>query len=141
MSNTSLRYSISGYIGVLMNLVAPLIIIPILCYRFGNWLLLFGSFFVYIGEKVSSNRKAKYVIFVLVIVGCIYYWISNGFDFRKGPTFYLICFLFGFLCYQLYRAIGFGDELTRAMIAAQGNKNADEEITEEIKKGLENLRK
>lgn len=136
MNNTGLRYSISGYIGIIMNFIVPLIVVPILCYCFTNWLLLFGSIFVYIGEMIGSNRKAKYIIIVPVIIGCVYYWNNNGFNFRKETTFYLICFLFGFLCYQLYRTIGFGDKLTRAMIAAQGNKDADEEIKVEIEKGF-----
>ena len=137
MSNTSLRYSISGYIGILMNYVVPLIVIPILCYRFNNWLLLFGSIFVYIGEMISSNKKVNYIIFAPAVIWSAYYWANNGFDIHKETTFLIICFLFGFLCYQLYRIIGFGDKLSRAMIAAQGNKDADAEIREEIDKGFE----
>jgi len=86
---------------------------------------------------ISSSKKVNYIIFVLAIIGAAYYWTNNGFDIHKEQTFLIICFLFGFLCYQLYRFIGFGDKLSRAMIAAQGNEDANADIQQESDKGFE----
>ena len=64
--------------------------------------------------------------FVPAISGCSYYWTNSGFDSRKEIAFPLIFFPFLFLSYQLYRTIEAGDKLSRAMIASQGNRDADE---------------
>ena len=139
MSNTSLRYSISAYVGLIMNILAPVIVVPIICFRFGNWLLLFGSLFIWLGEAVGSHKTTKYVFFIAVVIGSGICWASHSFNIHTELTFYIICFLFGFLCYQLYRAIGFGDSLSKAMIAAQGNRYAGEEINEDIEMDLDKM--
>jgi len=122
-----------------MNILAPIVVVPFICYYFDNWLLLFGSVFIWLGKAVSSHKKTKYVFFLPVAIGGGIFWVSHGFDIHTELTFYIICFLFGFLCYQLYRTIGFGDRLSRGIIVAQGNRDAGEEISEEVEKDTDKM--
>lgn len=138
MAHSYQRYAISAYIGMLLQ-YAPLIAVPILCYQYDNWWLLFGILFVYAGVSVGFT-KIKYLIFVLLTVAGIIFWSLNGFNFHELITFYLICFLYGFVGQTIYRIVGFGDKKSRAMIAASGNKLAREEIEKEVSEGMEKWR-
>ena len=133
-----MRFIISGYVSLLMQF-GPLIGVPIFAYYFSNWWMLFGIAFAYAGISVGYT-KIKYLILILLLIACFAYWNSNGFDFHQLITFDFFCFLFGFTGYTLYKLIGFGDNTSRAMITALGNRNARKEIEKEIEAGMEKWR-
>jgi hypothetical protein len=134
MSNASLRFTISGYI-IFIAKAAPLIVIPILVYKFSNWWLLFGILFAYAAISVTYLRT-KYLVFSLLLIAFIIYCYLNGFNIQQPVSFFFLCFSTNFILLVVYRMIGFGDKTSRAMIAAMGNRLANEEIEKEIDKGM-----
>ncbi len=135
---SSLRYTISGMLGVLMYLI-PLIAVPILAYQCSNWWLLFGIPIAFIGTIVGA-KKYKYLILGLVSAVFLAFNNHERFDIYKTFPFYFFCFLFGFLCMIIYTIIGLGDRTSRALISLQ-NKGVRKDIEKEIKEGIENYRK
>lgn len=137
MTITNLNHSLSGYIAVVMNFLFPFIVIPILCYRFSNWLLLVGIPFVYMGQLIASDEKTKYSVLIALVAGCCFYWIHTGFDLQREITFYLCCFSFGFIGYPLNRAIRFRNISSGVSIEVHDNKGEQEDTAEKVETGLE----
>ena len=70
--------------------LAPFIVVPLLAYALGNWLLLFGILFSFGG----SNSRGVGVVGLLtcVAIGC---WLKMGFDIHQYVTFFYFCSLWG----------------------------------------------
>lgn len=75
---------------------APLLIVPLLAYHYGNWWLLFGILFAYAGAAGQLS-----VLFAVVAIG---FWIVNGFDIHQYITFFFFCNLWGCLMYHWVQA-------------------------------------
>ncbi len=73
---------------VILSNWAPLIIIPLLAYQYGNWYLLFGILFYYV---VGAGGP----LFTYFTILCIPVWIMNGFSIHQYITFYFFCALCG----------------------------------------------
>jgi hypothetical protein len=83
---------------VMLYSFVPLIVIPIISYHFGNWYLLFGVLFCYIGVAIASyNRK----IFYFVLLFCLGVWTARGFHLFNYLTTFFLCFLWGYVCYSV----------------------------------------
>ena len=137
MANSRLRYIIATIISISLQW-GTLIGVSIFAYLFGNWWILFGILFVFIGG-VLSNTKMKYPVLILVLVAYFSYLNKENFDDRRLIDFFFLCFMYGFILNIFYKIIGFGDKLSRAMIAAAGNSAARAEIEKEVEKGMQKL--
>ncbi len=133
---SSLRYTISGWLVILMHLAA-IIGVPILSYHFKSWWFLFGIAFVYIGFVLGGKGYFPRMI-VLVIIGIVLCY----FDFfnSKLISFYSLCILFGFVVMRLYWIIGLGDKTSRALISIV-NPHVRKDIETEIEEEMKNLKK
>jgi predicted membrane protein len=130
------RYTISGFIGLIMS-YAPFVVVPIIAYQFHNWWFLFGIIFSLLGTAIGS-KKIKFII--LALASIVFFALQNYDLMNMTFNFYFLCFFFGILCMILYSKIGFSDKTSRALIAASGNKEAREEIEKEIESGMEKWR-
>jgi len=138
MANSRLRYIIATIISISLQW-GTLIGVSIFAYFFGNWWILFGILFVFIGG-VLSNTKMKYPVLILVLVAYVTYVSTKNFDAHRLIDFFFLCFMFGFILNIFYKIIGFGDRLSRAMIAAAGNSGARAEIEKEVEKEMKKLK-
>lgn len=135
MANSRLRYIIATIISISLQW-GTLIGVSIFAYLFGNWWILFGILFVFIGGLLS-NIKMKYPVLILVLVAYFTYVNKESFDARRLIDFFFLCFMYGFILNIFYKIIGFGDKLSRAMIAAAGNSGARAEIEKEVEEGMQ----
>lgn len=137
MSNvnfSTLRYTISGWLMIFTHLCA-FIVIPMLAYKFNNWLFLFGIAFVYIGIATGWKRRLIKIILILVVGALL-----SVYDlFNQLIYCYFLCFVVGFIVINLYRIIGLGDKTSRALIATT-NPRVMQEISNEIEKGMYEVR-
>ena len=138
MGHSALRYSIATIISLLLQ-IGTLIIVTIIAFIFHNWWLLFGIFFSYGGATIY-NTKVRYLILILITTAYLVYWNNKGFDVHQLVSFYFVCFIFGFIMMMLYKLIGYGDNLSRAMIAAAGNLDAKAKIEKDIEEGMKKWR-
>jgi hypothetical protein len=127
------RYAISGYLGSIMTF-GPFVIIPFIAYFNNNWWFLFGILFFLIGQAIASD-KLKYIFLAFIVVS---FWILQSYNLlNKTMNFFFLSFFCGYFLYFLYRRIGFGDKTSRALIAAGGNRDAQEEIDKEVEIAME----
>ena len=72
----------------LLYMVLPLIAVPVWAAIQQNWWLLFGILISFLGAMFSR-------IVPLAILGCVWFWIKNGFDIYDTITFFAICAVWG----------------------------------------------
>jgi hypothetical protein len=58
-----------------LTIAAPLIIVPILAYRFNNWWLLIGVLISFLGAMLAASPAKR--IFYLVAIFCIGVWLKS----------------------------------------------------------------
>lgn len=123
-----------------LNIGIPLIVIPLVAYKFDNWWLLFGILLALIGSFISI-MKGGYTFVSLATLFCIGFWIKGGFNIHQYVTFYYFSFLFGFIFYgtmaefnkrkaivgeQVYEIVK--HELTEGETGKKLKKEIDEEM-------------
>lgn len=84
----------------LLYILVPLIIIPYLSSKSGNWFGLFGIGFYYIGFFIA--RFKQWIFFPIPLFFCLWYWYTYGFGLRDYVTIYLFCMSAGMIIYLLY---------------------------------------
>ena len=89
------------FVFFLLYILVPVIVIPLLCFKTGNWYGLIGIFLYYAGLIIS---KFKLWIFTPIpLFFCLWYWYTFGFGVRDYVTIYLVCMLSGVLLNELNR--------------------------------------
>jgi hypothetical protein len=73
--------------------ILTLTLIPTFAFLFGNYWLLFGIAFSFLGYIVKDLKPEK--IFFIVTIAIIIYWFKSGFHFSHPITFFWFSFLFG----------------------------------------------
>lgn len=84
----------------LLYMIGPLVIIPCWAYSNGNYYLLFGILFSWLGSYASLNKSLKGFIFVFQLI-CIGFWIKSEFSIHQYITFFFFCTLGGYLTAQI----------------------------------------
>ena len=86
---------------VLLYSIAPLIGVPYLAFRFGNWWLLFG---IPISYLASMGAQTKMSPFYVALLFCIGFWIKSGFSIHQYITFFFLCAAWGHVMWMLAEA-------------------------------------
>lgn len=130
-------------LSVIITVATPLIIVPFIAYKFGNWWLLFGLLAVLLGQFLGVLKKGGYSVIALATLFCIGLWMRNGFSLHQYVTFFYFCLLFGFISFgtmneyqkrkeavgeQVYESVK--HELTHG----ETGKKLQKEINEEMEK-------
>lgn len=91
--NAARKFKLVASVLTIIFFILNIALIPICSYLAGNYWLLFGIFFSYMGtiDDMSNSRK----LIVPLTLGVIIYWIIKGFYFFDYVTFFWFLFLFG----------------------------------------------
>jgi hypothetical protein len=87
------KFTLIASILTIIFFASNIILIPICSYIAGNYWLLFGIVFSYLGsiDDIPNSRK----LIVPLTLGVIIYWIVKGFYFFDFVTFFWFSFMFG----------------------------------------------
>ena len=112
------RLFLKGFGKVLFNtclfcyMIAPIILVPTIAYKFDDWYLLFGILFSYFSTYLAIRKKSWQWAAPLLFM--LWYWYSNGFHLNDYINFYWLCLFWGGFTYSL--AIGYEDEFAKSTI-------------------------
>ena len=90
------------FVFFLLYILIPVIIIPYLCVKNGNWYGLFGVLLYYAGLVISKFKQ--WIFLPIPFFFCLWYWYTYGFGLRVYVTIYLLCLLSGAFTNELYRS-------------------------------------
>jgi len=87
-----IKNMIRSFLSILfLYILVPIIIVPFLSVKFGNFYGLFGSLFYYMGLLIA---KFKHWIFLPIpIIFCLWYWVTFGFGTRDYVTIFFVCMM------------------------------------------------
>ncbi len=131
----------------LVYVLIPLVIIPLLAIKTGNYFGLFGIACFYIGLIVVKYRQ--WIFFPIPLFFCFWYWYTYGFVLNDYVTIYfgwLMCGIGVYLLKLLYdryvhsvlpeteENLAYNEKLERMekMIAQYQREHPDEKITQEL---------
>lgn len=98
-------------------MIGPLILVPLIAYKYENWYLLFGILFSYLSTFLTTiNIKNTWGVVLLFF---IWYWFKNGFHLDDYLTFFYVCYFWGGIFYQF--AVGLEEEYAKIEVV----KNSD----------------
>ena len=90
-------------------MIAPIIIVPLISYKYDNWYLLFGILFSYFSTFLAMRKQQWQWAAPLLFM--FWYWYKNGFHIDDYENFFWLCLLWGGWTYSL--AIGYEDEFAK----------------------------
>ncbi len=83
----------------LLYILIPLIVIPFLSLKTGNWYGLFGILFYYAGLLIVQFNQ--WLFFPIPLFFCCWYWYTYGFGVRDYVTLFFICFVTGAVIFKI----------------------------------------
>ncbi len=89
----------------MLYMTGPLVIIPLWAYHVGDWWLLFGIVFSYIGSRSAGKYSNGIFLFGCY---CIGFWIHNGVHIHHYTTFYFLCAALAYMTWHLADTIRTG---------------------------------
>lgn len=93
-------------------MIAPVILVPLVSYKYDNWYLLFGIAFSYFSTYLAI-RKKQWQWAAPTLFMC-WYWYKTGFHFDDYINFFWLCLLWGGWMYSL--AVGYEEEFAKVAI-------------------------
>jgi len=124
------------FVFFLLYILVPVIIIPYLCIKTGNWYGLFGVLLYYAGLIISKYRQ--WIFLPIPLFFCFWYWYTYGFGLRDYVTIYLVCLLSGVFFNELKRTY---DRFVNKILPEQLH-NMDYDLkVEELNRRLDQYRK
>lgn len=93
-------------------MIGPMILVPLIAYKYGNWYLLFGIAFSYFSTFLALRKHQWQWAAPLLLM--FFYWYKNGFHLDDYVNFFWLCLLWGGLMYSL--AVGYEEELAKVSI-------------------------
>ncbi len=80
-------------------IIFPLVVVPYMAARAGNWFYLFGIVCYYLGVVLMAVKQK--IIFMIPFIFCCWFWYTYGFGLHDYVFFLFICMSAGALFYQL----------------------------------------
>ncbi len=120
----------------LLYILIPVIIIPYLCFKTGNWYGLFGILLYYAGLIISKFKQ--WIFLPIPLFFCLWYWYTYGFGVRDYVSIYLVCLLLGVFLNELYRSY---NRFVNKVLPEQLNNMDYDSKVEELNKRLDQYRK
>ena len=111
---------------IVLYVFIPIIIIPALCIKFGNWYGLFAIGFYYIGLMLAKYKQS--IFLPIPIVFCMWYWYTYGFspfDFVFGFFTSLLC---GYTIFKVY--VEYNKFVHKTLPEKLQNNDYDEKLQE-----------
>ena len=111
---------------IVLYVFIPIIIIPALCIKFGNWYGLFAIGFYYIGLMLAKYKQS--IFLPIPIVFCMWYWYTYGFspfDFVFGFFASLLC---GYTIFKVY--VEYNKFVNKTLPEKMQNNDYDEKLQE-----------
>jgi hypothetical protein len=87
-------------ISVLAYMIAPLILVPLVAYKYSNWYLLFGIAFCYLSTFLEMRKIIKW-IYAYCIFYLGWYWHDYGFHLDDYGNFFGLCVFWGSSFYYI----------------------------------------
>lgn len=79
----------------------PVVIIPLYCYKTGNWFGLFGIPLYYAGFIISKYHQ--WIFLPIPLIFAIWYWYTFGFSITNFVSLYFACLLAGVAASEFYK--------------------------------------
>ncbi|HMO60548.1 MAG TPA: hypothetical protein PKC39_04060 [Ferruginibacter sp.] len=120
----------------IIYLLIPLVFIPLTAVKTGNYFLLFGIAFYYIGVVIAQYRQ--WIFFPVPVFFCLWYWYTYGFGLRDYVTIYFAWMAAGAGLYsasQFYKSY-----LYKVLPEAEENIAYNEKLAE-MERRIETFRK
>ena len=124
------------FVFFLLYILIPVIIIPYLCVKNGNWYGLFGVLLYYAGLIISKFKQ--WIFLPIPLFFCLWYWYTYGFGLRDYVTIYLLCLLSGVFLNELYRS--YNRFVNKILPEQLHNMDYDSKV-EELNRRLDQYRK
>ena len=124
------------FVFFLLYILIPVIIIPYLCVKNGNWYGLFGVLLYYAGLVISKFKQ--WIFLPIPFFFCLWYWYTYGFGLRDYVTIYLLCLLSGVFLNELYRS--YNRFVNKILPEQLHNMDYDSKV-EELNRRLDQYRK
>jgi hypothetical protein len=90
------------FVFFLLYILIPVLVIPYLCFKTGNWYGLFGVPLYYAGLIISKYRQ--WIFLPIPLLFCLWYWYTYGFGILNYVNIYLACLLAGVFANELSRS-------------------------------------
>ncbi len=100
------------YTCLLGYMIAPIIFVPLIAYKYDNWYLLFGIAFSYFSTFLALRKQQWQWAAPLLFM--FWYWYKNGFHIDDYVNFFWLCLLWGGWMYSL--AVGYEEEFAKVSI-------------------------
>ena len=82
-----------------LYIIFPLLVVPLIISRTGNWYYLFGIFCYYMGViLVAVHQK---IILMVPLLFCLWFWITYGFSIHDYVFYLLVALVAGSVLYLL----------------------------------------
>jgi hypothetical protein len=124
------------FVFFLLYILVPVIIIPFLCVKTGNWFGLFGVPLYYAGLIISKYKQ--WIFLPIPLFFCFWYWYTYGFGVRDYVTIYLVCLLSGVFLNELKRTY---DRFVNKILPEQLHNMDYDMKVEELNRRLDQYRK
>ena len=124
------------FVFFLLYILVPVIIIPYLCVKTGNWYGLFGILLYYAGLIISKFKQ--WIFIPIPLFFCMWYWYTYGFGVRDFVTIYLVCLLSGVFLSELNSS--YNRFVNKILPEQLHNMDYDSKV-EELNKRLDQYRK
>lgn len=93
-------------------MIAPIILVPLIAYKYDDWYLLFGIAFSYFSTFLALRKQQWQWAAPLLFM--FWYWYKNGFHIDDYVNFFWLCLLWGGWMYSL--AVGYEEEFAKVSI-------------------------
>ena len=93
-------------------MIAPVILVPLIAYKYEDWYLLFGIAFSYASTYLALRKKQWQWAAPLLFM--CWYWYKNGFHLDDYINFFWLCLAWGGWMYSL--AVGYEEEFAKVAI-------------------------
>lgn len=119
-----------------LYVLVPLVLIPLYCYKAGNWYLLFGVPLYYAGFIISKYHQ--WIFLPIPLIFAAWYWFTFGFSLTNYVTFYFVALMAGI-------GLSEGDKLYQQFVhkilpEQMTNMDYDQKV-EELERRIDQFRK
>ncbi len=120
---------------LILYVLVPLVLVPLYCYKTGNWYLAFGIPLYYAGFIISKYHQ--WIFLPIPIIFAIWFWYTFGFSLTNFVTFYFTCLMLGIAFsegYKLYQQF-----VEKILPEQMTNMDYDQKV-EELERRLKEFR-
>jgi uncharacterized membrane protein len=90
------------FVFFLLYILVPVLVIPYLCLKTGNWFGLFGVVLYFSGVIIAKYKQ--WIFLPIPLFCCLWYWYAYGFGMMNFVSGYLFCLLAGVVFYESNRS-------------------------------------